>query len=142
MQKYAKTILVVVGILTAIGLQVWSTQWRLLGEQRVATGSLGLETFFDVGVEILLGVASGVVLALILIPAQVGNAVSFSRTGAIGVLLISLAAIGIYLGAALSAFQLPGSLSLQIMFWDWIHSGLPSVLLGLSIVALIYSRRT
>lgn len=123
-------------LLIAVGLQIWAGRWRLLFEQKTATGELGTESLLLVAIDIALCLFSGVLISVILFPREKPSAIHiWPLIVGSSILLVS---IGIKLASGLTSFQLPGQLSLQILIWNWVLSGLPSTLLGMTFAAMYY----
>lgn len=133
---FRETMLRGVGPLIAAGLQIWAGYWRLLFIRRIAIGQFDSLTTWYAIIDISLGLVGGAMIAMSLFPGQI-KAKSFATQRVVIALslLLSTIALAIKLSAALGMGRLP----LEFMFVDdWaVFSGLPSLWLGITIVAII-----
>jgi len=137
--RFSQVILRCAGLLLAAGLQIWSSDWHVFFMQRliISQAQFDAPTFWLATIDILLGVSSGFLIAVILVPKPTQAIPKIP--GSVIALSIFLPTVGLAIkwGVATNAFHLPiRYFYLQATEWA-IDSGLPALWLGFSIGVLV-----
>lgn len=130
-----------IGLLVVAGIQIYMDYWGRLFEQRIDQLLFGTATFGIATIETILGLASGLLIAVSLLPrsAQMISPKTPDIVIALSILLPTIAVAIKGIAGATGFGLFPMSF---MSVWNWaIFSQAPSLWLGIAIAALIYRPR-